>query len=91
MFKSILGITVVNVGIFIILFFLFVFVGFSMGLASNNNHIQATWLLYGTFVSAHFIINLLVVTKPKKQPLAIIIYSCFLICILHGAIVYIYC
>ena len=90
MVRSIIEIAVVNIGLFIISISLYFFVGFSLGYGSNNNYAKAASILYGAFIITHLLINLLAVTKPRKNNIWLVIGSCVFVLLLHSIVVYIY-
>jgi hypothetical protein len=77
---------IINTLLFIILFFLYYFTGFLLGYASNAKYVTASWILFAAFLTAHLIINILFITRPKYHDKKAVILSSIYITILYGII-----
>jgi hypothetical protein len=84
-----LRVVVINILLFLLLFFSFYMLGFLLGWADSGNHEKETWLLYSIFMGCHFIINLLFINPLQKGKLNTII-SAMLIMALNAVVIYVY-
>jgi hypothetical protein len=59
---------------------------FLLGGAASGNHNTELWTVYCGYIILHSILNLSLITKPKKNSLFIVLASCLFILIFYGLI-----
>ena len=69
----------VNILLAVLMTFACVATSFQLGWADTGDHTSDTWMLYLGYIILHLILNLLLITKPKKnRPLVVLAISIFI-------------
>ena len=59
--------TVINIAIGMVLYILFMALGFMLGLASSDKYVPHQWALYGMFIFIHFLLYTLLIRRKLSD------------------------